>query len=292
MQVVYVDVLFIINFCMDFLALYLSGLFLHIKQKPFYLFCASVVGGIYAVFSIIFSGYKIFDYIIGIAVSLLLCYITYSKEISRHKFFRLCIIFYFISILLGGAITAFYNLLNSFFNSYEFVHIGSRNKLFVFMLAVMFCSALIIAFLRFFSGSMTESSCKITLRINNKTKSIYALIDSGNFLKEPISCKDVIIVSFKSVKPFLSEQMIKAISNGTDGIKYLPIEEAKKVRIIPVKSITGNKILLGYLPEKIEIETIKNGRPNVFSADAIIGFDIEKENFSGYDAIIPQTLII
>lgn len=292
MQVVYIDVLFIINFCMDFLALYLSGLFLHIKQKPFYLFVASILGGIYAVFSIIFSGYKMFDYIIGIAVSFLLCYITYSKEINRLKFFRLCIIFYFISILLGGAITAFYNLLNSFFNSYEFTHIENKNKLFIFAFAVFFCSALILAFLRFFSGTMAESSCKLTLRINNKTKSIYALIDSGNFLKEPISCKEVIIVSFKSLKPFLSEQLIKAISKGMDGIKYLPIEEAKRVRIIPVKSITGNKILVGYIPQKIEIEIIKKGRPNIFSADAIIGFDIEKENFSGYDAIIPQTLII
>ena len=56
MQIVYIDVLFIINFCMDFLSLYISGAFLHLKQSQKQLLFSALLGGCYAVFSVVFEG--------------------------------------------------------------------------------------------------------------------------------------------------------------------------------------------------------------------------------------------
>ena len=48
-QVVYGDVLFLVNFSIDFIVMFIAGCFLHIKRRLFRLVIASLVGGLYGV---------------------------------------------------------------------------------------------------------------------------------------------------------------------------------------------------------------------------------------------------
>ena len=292
MQVVYLDVLFIINFCMDFIALYISGYFLHIKRSKKLIAVSSLLGGAYAVLSVIFDGNAVFNYFIGIAVSFLLCYITYSKEITKLRYLRLCAVFYFVSILLGGAITAFYNLLNTFFAS---VHIESQSKnehkTLLFVLMSFFCAGLIMVFSHIFTKEVSSLSCKLTVSINGKTKTVHALIDSGNFLTDPISGKKVVIVNYESISSILPPALINFVTNQFNGFQDLKLSDAKRIKIIPAKAITGEKLLTGYIPDFLKIETECKGKVNTSFSDAIIGLDASKEKFAGYDAIIPHSLL-
>ncbi len=292
MQVVYIDVLFIINFCMDFIALYISGSFLHIKRDKLLISLSALLGGAYAVFSIIFEGNKLLNFFIGIAVSFLLCYITYNKELTRARYLRLCAVFYFVSILLGGAITAFFNLLSSVFHSFSFESMGeTENKMLLFVFLSLFSSALVMFFSRIFTKEISNISCKLTVTINGNSKTLDALIDSGNFLTEPISGKKVIIVNSEAIAPILSSSMIKAITHQLSGIENLHTSEAKRLRIIPVKAITGETIMTGYIPDSLKIERENKGKHVIILADAIIGFDVSKEKFAECDAIIPLSLL-
>ena len=292
MQVVYLDVLFIINFCMDFIALYISGYFLHIKRIKGLIAFSSLIGGIYSVVSIILDGNDIFNFLIGIAVSFLLCYITYSKEVRKRRYFRLCAVFYFVSILLGGAITAFYNLLNSFFSSFIFESQEKNdNKIMLFIVMSLFCTAIVMFFSHVFTREISTLSCKLTISINGRVKSVHALIDSGNFLTEPISGKKVVIVNYEAVSSILSPSVTNIITNQFNGFQNLNTSDAKKIRIIPVRAITGEKLLTGYLPDFLKIEIENKGKVETSLLDAVIGFDVSKEKFAGFDAIIPHSIL-
>ena len=295
MQIVYIDILFIINFCMDFLSLYISGALLHLRQRQKPLLFSAFLGGIYAVFSVVFEGRKGLGFLIGIAVSLLLCFIAYGNEVNKFRFLRLWIVFYFVSFLLGGVISSFYNMLTSLFSSYNFSGdtIPKSKNAFLFLALAAFCSLLILLFRRIFSREIEERFCKLEIEIKGRKKKINALIDSGNLLEDPISAKKVIIVTLKSIKPIISDALFKELSKGIDGIKNLPFEDSARIRIIPVSGIASNKIILGYRADKIEVELIKNGKPVIFSVDAIVGIiSEESRSFSGYDAIMPESLIV
>ena len=71
MTVVYIDVLFLINFCMDFLALILSGSVMHLEVRRGYLTAAAALGGVYAVLAALFPGNAAVGAVIGIASALI-----------------------------------------------------------------------------------------------------------------------------------------------------------------------------------------------------------------------------
>ena len=52
---VYADILFVINFSMDFLILYITGRLLHEKNIPRKLIFAAAAGGVYSVLVLIFG---------------------------------------------------------------------------------------------------------------------------------------------------------------------------------------------------------------------------------------------
>ena len=56
-----------------------------------------------------------------------------------------------------------------------------------------------------------------------------------------------------------------------------------KLRLIPISSVSGTDMLLGFIPEKIEID----GSP----VDAVVALDTKCDKYDGCDGIIPISLI-
>ena len=82
MQIIYPDVLLVVNFCMDYIALYLCGVFVHTIKRKKLLFLSALLGGVYSVVCIFVSGNSLFNFVLNVSVSLLLCYITYGKDVK------------------------------------------------------------------------------------------------------------------------------------------------------------------------------------------------------------------
>ena len=101
-QVVYGDVLFIINFSMDFLSLYVTAKFIHLRLRFVPTIAAAAIGAVYGVASVILDGNELISYFISAAVSILMCYIALGK----HLLLRHTLIFYAVSLGLGGCMTA------------------------------------------------------------------------------------------------------------------------------------------------------------------------------------------
>ncbi len=291
MQIIYPDVLFLINFSMDFIALYLGGVFVNAPKDKRLLALSSLVGGVFSVLVIILNTRGVLGIALNIVLPILLCYIAYGKEVRGERFFRLIASFFVVSIALGGAITAFYNFLYDYFRYSEYEGTGEGNRMLVFMAVSTLCASLIYSFSRIFTSSSKETKCKISIHSNGKEKEFSAFVDSGNLLKDPFTGAPVIIMNFSAIKDLIPYDTYHAVRSwceeGTvrDGLTFAPL------RFIPSKSLGGEKILIAYKPEKIEIIESKKSGSIRYVVDAIIAFNNENDKFDGLDAIVPVSLV-
>ena len=101
--------------------------------------------------------------------------------------------------------------------------------------------------------------CQVKIKLNQKEKTLNAIVDTGNMLKEPITGNPVIVVE----KNALYDLMPKEILNNTEYIlggdfekipedvknEYIP-----RLKIIPFSSLgKQNGMLVGIKPEKVEV---------------------------------------
>ena len=125
-QVIYGDVLLLIDFCMNFFVLYTTGIILRRRTKALCLTGAALVGGIYSVAKVFVNGNDVLDCVISFAVGLLMCYISFGG----HRFLKTILVFFGTSALVGGIMFAVYFFLGSYhadlfgnMRSYAYSHI-------------------------------------------------------------------------------------------------------------------------------------------------------------------------
>jgi len=111
--------------------------------------------------------------------------------------------------------------------------------------------------------------CNIEINFNSKKVELKALIDTGNFLKEPITGAFVVIVESASLREIFPDILLKNIKNILEGkIEQGEIsdEYMSRLRVIPFSSLgKQNAMLLGIKVDYLNIyrseeddKTVKN----------------------------------
>ena len=261
----YADVLFAINFSMDFLALFITELILHKEIHKKRILASAILGGIYSIFEILVPTGIILGAIINVGISFLMCFIAF-KENKPGRFTGMLIMFWGVSTSLGGIMSVLYTFLNRIFlsylekYSYEEAYNGGRFFVVVFLTVIASASLG-----KIFNAKRNIREVSITLNINGVNYDLRGICDSGNLLTEPITGKGVILVS----------------EDTEAGKEIEKISEYHK-RYIPYHAIENEGVLKGIAPQKIII----NGR----EMSAIIA-PIKNRNFAGYDALVPISLV-
>ena len=284
---VYGDLLFLINFSMDFLCFYISCYLLHQKLPTFRACIASCLGGIYSVLSLFIVTEKYLAIFIDLLVLILMCLTVYlTKNITFRKIVKGIFLYFFVSALLGGLMTALFSL----FNRMELLvkDMGISEGIDVWVFAIL---ALIGTFLTFFGGRIfrsSESRKTVMLEIESELGCVRvdALVDSGNLVSEPISGKSVAFVSVEKCKNIIDNTLYIAVKNNSN-IDELPLNILSKIRVIPTKQISGEVLLMAQKFKKV---ILYNGKRKK-EIDVYIGF-VREENLSGCDAIISDNTMI
>lgn len=293
MQVVYIDVLFLINFCMDFLALRMAGAVLHLSSGRFKIIAASVLGGGYAVVAALFPGGVVLSSLIGVGVALLLCYVAYGDGCSRRIFLYLFAVFFVISWLLGGMITAFYQFLPRIFENREELLselLEGDGKLALFF-ALTFAAALILMLGRRHLAVARSliRTVALTVTEGGEGHTVSAFVDSGNTLCDPLSGRPCIVVDPASSLGIPGD-ILAFSSSGLLDIEGLSPESRRRIRLIPSDSIGGERLLVGFLPERLTLRT-DDGEER--AVDAVLVLDSRvRGGFYGNGALVPSNLII
>ena len=302
-QVIYADIIFLLNFCMDFLALFAAGRILGLKMSAFRLVLASSLGALYCIFTFLYDYSILPEIIINILVSVIMCFIAYSIN-SLIKFTKIFVIFYAACFMLGGGIEALYYL-SGMVKTEDIIGGPDINSSFTFHTVIIFAvvSTLIIIFAgTLFKRRSGVSDTEIIIGFMGREVRVYTIIDSGNLLYEPISSLPVIVVTLQSAANLFDMNTIEFFAG--DSVKYLNkinesnLETALKFRIVPIKSVVDTKAILpAFSPEYIKYKT-KNRhghrkQEKYTNINAIIAVDNKNAAAYGekYGGIVPATLI-
>ena len=275
---VYGDVLFLINFSMDFLVLFCTSRIMHIKQKPYRLVISSVLGGAYAVAALLITN-NVVSVLCNIAAALVMCLIAYPKA-RGLTFFKCAALFFGLSLLTGGGITASYVLLSKLgrgvsVNS-DFTPVLSDIPLGTFCILGAVSVALSFITGKIFGRHKAREEVSVTVVCGRGKATLRCMSDSGALLREPLTGAPVIIVKPDCVKNCVEPALFEALC-AADLTKT-----AAGLRIIPSKSIGGGNLLSGFVPEHVYIKGTDRR--------AVIAVTDETD-FCGFDGIVPSDLI-
>ncbi len=284
-QTLYGDILFFVNFTMDYLTLFITAEILHRSAKPLRLAGAAVLGAAYGVASCFMSGILLFRIAINIAISFLMCYIAFG----RRKLLPCCALFYGAGCLLGGIMTAIYSVLGSIsgtrtvFVDGAYRTVSGDIPLGWMALIAAAAAAAAIAGGQYEKRKRSARDIEFTVSAHGKEFRFAGMCDSGNLLTDPATGKSVIIMTEKALLSLLPEKLVRLFSLGDiTEMAGIPVEYIKYVRLIPSESVNGSSILIGYVPDSVTVDGI--------SKAAILACCKTVSDFGGCDALIPESL--
>ena len=260
---------------MNYIILFATGVILKINIKHIRVLLASLVGAVYTIIAYI-SNLRIYsNFFLKLILSLVIIYIAFNPK-NIKKLCKFTLIFYLTSFVFGGAAFALIYIVKP-------QEILKNNGLVLNAnsLKVIFISA-IIAFMISIIGfkivknkiSAKDMYCTIKIKLNEKEIETKAMIDTGNFLKEPITNTPVIVVEHTLLYECMPKEILNHLENILGGdFSQIPEnmkeEYMPRLKVIPFSSLgKQNGMLLGIKAEEV---VIKNEEESKIKDNVIIG---------------------
>ena len=270
---IYADVLFFINFFLDFLCLYITGKLLCLPMKTLRVTLAAALGGGYACVSLFLDGAPAYICIPShAAAAFLVCIAAFGfrkAAVNTGVFALSC-------GLSGGLMCGAYALMGKSFYAGGGFYVDA-DPLFVLIFAAVASAASLLYLLlcrrRRFSGTVS-----LSFVFDGRSYKAELLCDSGCFLRDGMSGDPVVIVA----KDVLHGQ--PSVS-GADEKTLAAL--GKTARLVPVRTVSGCNMLAAFRPDSITV--MSGGRRR--RIPAVIALDCGGTSYGGLDGIFPAELL-
>lgn len=258
---IYIDVIFFINVFFDFILLLSVSLILRRRVKIYRLILGALTGGLSIFFLFLkINSFTLFLFKIIIAIFMVVVSFNFRDFLYTLKNF---LYLYLVSIVLGGFLY-FMNLEFSYKNNgLIFYHKGVSINI---ILILIISPILLYIYVKEMKSLKNNYSKYYDVDIYFKDKNIVlkGFLDSGNNLTDPYKNRPVIIVYYKSIREYLTNE---------------------KELIVPYNTASGNGIIKCIKPKKILIN-------NIEYKNILIGISKEKIYIDGVDCILNNNIDI
>lgn len=257
-QTVYADVLFLINFSMDFLVFYicarLSAKRLHVLRSG----AAAVLGGFYGIISLFIPNIGILPLACDIAAMLAICAIAfYEKKDRMRDYLARCLLYAGVSAVLGGTMTAVYSMLNR--SGLAAIDGESGDDISIWLFALIASAGGAAAFVggRRVRRLSAAKQGMVEITFENKTVRLRGMTDTGNMLTDPLSGRAVAICELDAVKEILPAELIAYLGSAATLSASISAERASRLRFIPAKGAVSasGSLLCAVVPERVAVIT-------------------------------------
>lgn len=286
--VIYVDVLFLVNWMMDSVILILTGHFLKRRIRLWAVSLAAAAGALWACLYMALGSDHVWLKLLGLGpVAAGMTALAYPPG-SVRELLRSFLCLYLAAVLMGGLIhivwdgTVFGRFLKSWMTE------GGDGGLSIWLLALSMAGSFIAVecSLRYRKLSQNRERIQdVTLFFRGRSLTIPALWDTGNQLYDPFTKAPVHIVELEVCRELLGETLWQAVKEAAAGSwECLP----SGVRLIPCKSVGAAHGLLPvmsvdrmktaeHLPQSAAVKrrlTGKNSKKRFAQAEdaPVIGF--------------------
>ena len=180
-MIVYGDLLFLINFSMDFLCFYISFLLIHRKMPTLRTALASVIGGVYSVAALFVKVGQGWAFVIDVLLLVLMCLAVYASRGMRVLgFAKFVLLYFFVSALLGGIMTALFSLFNQVDIFSGISESENDISVWIFALLTVVSTVFTVKGGGFFKSSVKKTSATLVLLGDKGRVGLSTLLDSGN----------------------------------------------------------------------------------------------------------------
>jgi len=279
MRVLYIDVYFLINFTVDLLALYFSCILLHFPIRRWRLCLSAILGALLAVISVLWYE-KIF---LVLTLSLFLVFGMIVLAGAGGGFFRLlrlALLFLLFEFLIGGIVHFGYGFLEEKIGDL-WVQSGAENRKLLYLAAlILFALGVLRLATSLLEGGAHEKSCEVEIRIGEKRFFGSALVDSGNFLRDPLDGSSVVLIKSRVAERLLPKAFL------SEDISALEKNDQKRLRLIPVRIMGTQRILFGIRPDDFFVLRKKKKE----HVRVTVAYDKEKGDYEGYSVLISSSI--
>jgi stage II sporulation protein GA (sporulation sigma-E factor processing peptidase) len=253
-RTVYVDILFLINFSMDFLCFSLVSVLFCRKTSPIRIALASALGGAYAVLSLFFPFGGILLLLSDMLSCLLMCFVKeLGNPIKPVPLLREAIVYTGVSMTLGGIMTATYRALNEIGIPESLSDLSDGVSAWLFLLLALIGGGASLFGSRFLRRGISEKTYYAEVHLLGRRACFPARIDSGNLLTDPISGCPAAAIDLDAARRLLPELGNAVHRSPSEILPLLPPALRSRARLLPVTSVTGEGILLAFRTDGIRI---------------------------------------
>ncbi len=266
---IYIDVVLIENLLMNYIILFATGVILKIKIKHIRLILASLIGAIYTIIAYI-SALRIYSNIfLKFILSLIIIYIAFNPK-SVKKLFKFTLIFYLTSFVFGGAAFALIYIIKPQDILRNNGLVLNTNSLKTIFISAIIAFAIIIIGFKVVKNKISAKDmyCNIKIILNQKEIETKAMIDTGNFLREPITNTPVIVVEHTLLYDCMPKEILNHLETILGGdFSEIPDkvreEYILRLKVIPFSSLgKQNGMLLGIKADKVIIKSDEEEKEN------------------------------
>lgn len=247
-QVIYVDVLIIVNLFVNYFILLTTSKFLNLKLKLSRLILGEILGAIYSLYIFIPEPNLFISILIKLFMSIIIVAVSFKFR-TIQQFLKIIVCFYAVNFAFSGIMFALWCAFkpNGMIINNDIVYFNISP---ITLIVSTVISYIIIEIINRVIEKKQLKSSKYEIGIKFKDKYIVlnAKIDTGNLLKEPFSNLPVIVVKKSEINLLIPEfNIFESIENQNE-IKKL------KIRMIPFKTVSGTGILPAFKPEYVVLK--------------------------------------
>ena len=260
--VVYADIIWLLNVCIDFLLLLLTAVVLKRKVKRWRLILGACIGSTIVIFAFTPLASLMTHPVMKLLYSFLIVYTAFGF-IRFRTFLQSVLTFYFVTFMVGGGLvgTHFFfhtsDMMNGLISTKSISYGDPISWLFVIIgfPVIYYFSKKRIADVEV-TKIHYEQIVKVTIKIDINDIQLDGLIDSGNQLYDPLTKTPVMIIHASSLDHVLPSWLIEQVQMKTT-IPYIPDEESRwatRLRLIPYRAVGVNQqFLWAFKPDLVQI---------------------------------------
>lgn len=283
LQTIYIDVYFLINFSLDVISLYFAVMLARAASSSPRLI---LVGGALAALSVLYlflPDGAVFSVLLSICVGGFVFFLSVKAASIKR---RMCVLasFLIVEVILGGAVSYFYGMLERLIKGYNVDEYDDTNGgILLLALFVLLTIGIIRLFILLFRSRFESSVVKIAIIHKENRIILDALVDSGNLLRDPFDSSAVIMVKERGIFDAYPEL------DGKEGVELISSAKSLGINIhpIPITAGTGTRLLWAFKPEWVEILSEK-GREKIALTVAL---DKEGGDYGGCTALLPSSVL-
>lgn len=286
-KTVWGDLLFFVNFCMDFQCLFLTARLLH---RPFHVLRAALCaafGAVYAVAALFMSTGGGVAFLLDLLVCFLMCFGSFfEKKEKTVRVFLPFLVYFGVSFAVGGVMSGMAALLSRL--ELPIAANGGDVSTGLFFLLATLGGGLTFLWGRFCHRRGGEVRAALLVGVGKRSVRLRAMVDSGNLLSDPVSAKPVVILSH-AVLDRLFDPRLAALLKREDvsALTALPPHTARRVRILHAATVAGSRLLIAVSPDWAYLDMGKGNR----AVEILLAGAALHTGFDGCEALLPAELI-